>query len=53
MKKCCLPKKYNHITLEDRGLIQIQLQQGFTSAAIAADVNRPYHCLTACDYLQM
>ena len=35
MGECCMPKKYEHITLEDRTLIQTQLQQGFKPAAIA------------------
>src|SRR5437899_1391992 len=46
MKKCCMRKKYNHITLEDRALIQTQLQQGFKPAAIAAGLNRPRSCIS-------
>ena len=40
-----MTKKYNHITLEDRALIQMQLQQGFNPAAIAAGLNRPRSCI--------
>ena len=36
-----MPKKYKHITLDDRTLIQTQLQQGFKPAAIAASLGRP------------
>jgi IS30 family transposase len=46
MKECCMAKKYNHITLEDRALIQTQLQQGFKPAAIAASLNRPRSCIS-------
>lgn len=34
MKECCMTKKYKHITLDDRTLIQTQLQQRFKPAAI-------------------
>ena len=46
MKECCMTKKYIHITLDDRTLIQTQLQQGFKPAAIAASLNRPRSCIT-------
>ncbi|MGV8892244.1 MAG: helix-turn-helix domain-containing protein [Burkholderiaceae bacterium] len=46
MKECCMPKKYKHITLEDRTLIQTQLQLGFNPAAIAVGLNRPRSCIT-------
>jgi IS30 family transposase len=39
-------KKYNHITMEDRTLIQTQLQQGFKAAEIAASLNRPRSCIS-------
>ena len=38
--------KYRHLTLEDRTLIQTQLQSGFKPAAIAAGLNRPRSCVT-------
>ena len=41
-----MPKKYKHITLEDRTLIQTQLQQGFSPGAIALSMNRPRSCIT-------
>ena len=41
-----MPKKYQHITLDDRTLIQTQLQQGFKPAAIAASLGRPRSCVT-------
>ncbi len=41
-----MTKKYKHITLDDRTLIQTQLQQGFKPAAIAASLNRPRSCIT-------
>ena len=41
-----MPKKYKHITLEDRTLIQTQLQQGFSPGAIALSMNRPNSCIT-------
>ena len=40
-----MTKKYQHITLADRTLIQTQLQQGFKPAAIAASLNRPRSCI--------
>lgn len=46
MKECCMIKKYKHITLDDRTLIQTQLQQGFKPAAIAASLNRPRSCIS-------
>jgi len=46
MKECCMTKKYIHITLDDRTLIQTQLQQGFKPAAIAASLNRPRSCIS-------
>ena len=46
MKECCMTKKYKHITLDDRTLIQTQLQQGFKPAAIAASLNRPRSCIS-------
>ena len=36
-----MPKKYHHLTLDERTLIQTQLQQGFKPAAIAASLGRP------------
>ena len=42
-----MPKKYKHITLVDRTLIQTQLQQGFKPAAIAAGLRRPRSCVHA------
>lgn len=41
-----MTKKYKHITLDDRTLIQTQLQQGFKPAAIAASLNRPRSCIS-------
>ncbi|MDD5059254.1 MAG: helix-turn-helix domain-containing protein, partial [Sideroxydans sp.] len=41
-----MTKKYKHITLEDRTLIQTQLQQGFSPAEIAASLDRPRSCIT-------
>ena len=41
-----MPKVYQHLTLDDRALIQTQLQQGFKPAAIAAGLNRPRSCIT-------
>ena len=41
-----MPKKYKHITLDDRTLIQTQLQQGFKPAAIAASTGRHCSCVT-------
>ena len=41
-----MPKKYKHITLDDRTLIQTQLQQGFKPAAIAASLGRPRSCVS-------
>ena len=41
-----MPKQYHHITLEDRMLIQTQLQLGFKPAAIAAGLNRPRSCIS-------
>lgn len=41
-----MTKKYNHITLDDRTLIQTQLQQGFKPSVIAASLNRPRSCIT-------
>ena len=41
-----MTKKYKHITLDDRILIQTQLQLGFTPGAIAASLNRPRSCIT-------
>lgn len=40
-----MPKKYQHLTLEERTLIQTQLQQGFKPAAIAASLNRSRSCI--------
>ena len=36
-----MTKKYKQITLEERTLIQTQLQQGFKPGAIAASLKRP------------
>lgn len=41
-----MTKKYRHITLEDRTMIQTQLQQGFKPGAIAVSLNRPRSCIT-------
>ena len=41
-----MTKKYKHITLDDRTLIQTQLQQGFKPGAIAASLGRPRSCIT-------
>ena len=41
-----MAKKYKHITLDDRTLIQTQLRQGFKPSAIAASLNRPRSCIT-------
>ena len=41
-----MTKKYKHITLNDRVLIQTQLQQGFTPSAIAVSLDRPRSCIT-------
>ncbi len=41
-----MPKKYKHITLDDRTLIQTQLQQGFKPAAIAESLGRHRSCVT-------
>jgi IS30 family transposase len=40
-----MSKKYHHLTLEERTLIQTQLQQGFKPAAIAASLDRPRCCI--------
>ena len=45
MKECCMSKKYHHLTLDERTLIQTQLQQGFKPAAIASSLNRPRSCI--------
>ena len=41
-----MTKRYKHLTIEDRTLIQTQLQLGFRPAAIAAGLNRPRSCVT-------
>ena len=41
-----MQKKYTHLSLEDRVLIQTQLQLGFKPAAIAAGLNRPRSCIS-------
>jgi IS30 family transposase len=41
-----MPKKYRHLTLEDRALIQTQLQLGLKPAAIAAGLSRPRSCIS-------
>jgi len=41
-----MQKKYKHLTLEDRTLIQTQLQQGFRPGTIAASLDRPRSCIT-------
>ncbi len=41
-----MPKKYKHITLDGRTLIQTQLQQGFKPAEIAASLGHPRSCVT-------
>ena len=40
-----MSKKYHHLTLDERTLIQTQLQQGFKPAAIAASLDRPRSCI--------
>lgn len=40
-----MPNKYQHLTLEERTLIQMQLQQGFKPSAIAASLNRSRSCI--------
>ena len=46
MKEYCTAKNYKHVTLDDRTLIQTQLQQGLKPAAIAAGMGRPRSCVT-------
>ena len=41
-----MAKTYQHLTVDERTLIQTQLQQGFKPAAIAAGLNRPRSCIT-------
>ena len=41
-----MPKKYTHLSLEERALIQTQLLQGFKPAVIAAGLNRHRSCIT-------
>jgi IS30 family transposase len=41
-----MPKKYNHLTLDERMLIQAQLVQGSKPAAIAAGLDRSRSCIT-------
>lgn len=41
-----MSKQYRHLRLEDRVLIQTQLQFGFKPAAIAAGLNRPRSCIS-------
>ena len=41
-----MKKTYRHLTVDDRTLIQTQLQQGFKPAAIAASLSRPRSCVT-------
>jgi IS30 family transposase len=41
-----MANKYKDLILEDRTLIQTQLQQGFKLAAIAAGLNSPRSCIT-------
>ncbi|MGH9946550.1 MAG: IS30 family transposase [Pyrinomonadaceae bacterium] len=41
-----MTNRYHHLTLEERTLIQTQLQLGFKPAAIAAGLNRPRSCIT-------
>jgi len=36
-----MKKQYKHLTLDDRTLIQTQIQEGFNPAQIAASFNRP------------
>ena len=40
-----MKKTYRHLAVDDRTLIQTQLQQGFKPAAIAASLNRPRSCV--------
>jgi transposase, IS30 family len=41
-----MQKKYHHLTLEERSLIQTQLQEGFKPSEIAESLNRPRSCIT-------
>jgi len=41
-----MKKPYKHLTLDDRTLIQTQLQQGFKPAQIADSLNRPHSWTT-------
>ena len=41
-----MPKKYHHLTLDDRTLIHTPLQQGFKPAAMAAGLGRPRSFVT-------
>ena len=41
-----MKKQYKHLTLDDRTLIQTQLQQGFKPAQIADSLNRPRSCIS-------
>lgn len=41
-----MTKRYKQITLEERTLIQTQLQQGFKPGAIAASLKRPRSCIS-------
>ena len=46
MREFCMGKKYKHITLSDRTLIQTQLQQGFSPAMIAESLGRHRSSIT-------
>ena len=41
-----MKKQYKHLTLDDRTLIQTQLQQGFKPAQIADSLNRLRSCIS-------
>lgn len=45
MKECCMTKDYTRLTGDERSLIQTQLQQGLSPAAIARSLNRPRSCV--------
>lgn len=46
VKECRMSKKYQHLALEERTLIQTQLQQGFRPSRIAESLGRSRSCIT-------
>ena len=38
--------KFSNVDMDERALIQTQLQQGFKPGAIAVSLNRPRSCIT-------